>query len=233
MLTAIKNITNDFLHLIYPHVCIGCGSDVLVQEEVICSECFAQLPDTGYFRYEDNPVQRRLAGRLLVQHAGSTFHFTTRSIMQNIVYAMKYRGNNEAGIFLGKQTGKALLQTEWYKDIDVIVPLPLNKRKLQQRGYNQAALIADGIANIIGKPIVNNVAIRKVYTETQTHKGRISRWQSMEFVFTVDNAETLYNKHVLLVDDIITTGATLEACGQHITALPGTKLSIATAACTI
>jgi len=87
-------------------VCIGCGNDVLDTEELICSECFAQLPVTDYFRYEDNPVHRRFAGRLTVQHAGSTFHFTTKSIMQNIVFAMKYRGNKEAGIFLGKQTGK-------------------------------------------------------------------------------------------------------------------------------
>jgi len=192
-----------------------------------------QLPVTGYFGYEDNPVQQRFAGRLSVQHTGSTFHFTTKSVIQNIVFALKYRGNKEAGIFLGKQTGTALLQTAWYKEIDVIVPLPLNKRRLQQRGYNQAALIANGIADVIRKPVMDNVAMRKVYTETQTHKDRISRWQSMQYVFTIHNAEALHNKHVLLVDDIITTGATLEACGQHITALPGTKLSIATAACTV
>lgn len=178
-------------------------------------------------------MQRRFAGRLIVQHAGSTFHFTTRSVLQNIMFALKYRGNREAGTFLGRQTGKALLQTEWYKEIDVIVPLPLNKRRLEQRGYNQAALIAAGIAKVIGKPVVDNVAMRKVYTETQTHKDRISRWQNMQHVFTVHNAVALHNKHVLLVDDIITTGATLEACGQHITALPGTKLSTVTAACTI
>ena len=233
MVSTIKNIANDFLHLIYPHVCIGCGSDVLETEESICSACFSQLPFTNYFMFEDNPVQQRFAGRLIVQHAGSTFHFTTRSIMQNIVFAVKYRGNREAGIFLGKQTGKALLQTEWHKDIDIIVPLPLNKRKLQQRGYNQAELIANGIASIIDKPVANNIAMRKVYTETQTHKDRISRWQSMQYVFMVNNSEALYNKHVLLVDDIITTGATLESCGQHISALPGAKLSLATAACTI
>jgi len=206
---------------------------VLEAEQIICSECFAQLPVTNYFLYEDNPVLHRFAGRLTVQHAGSTFHFTTQSVMQNIVFAMKYRSNREAGIFLGKQTGKALLQTEWYKEIDVIVPLPLNRRKLQQRGYNQATLIAEGIASMIHKPVVANVAMRKVYTETQTHKDRISRWESMQYVFMVDNAETLYNKHVLLVDDIVTTGATLEACGQHIRAIPGTTLSLATAACTI
>lgn len=233
MLSTIKNIANDFLHLIYPHVCLGCGSDVLETEEIICSECFANLPVTNYFNYEDNPVQQRFAGRLMVQHAGSTFHFTTKSVMQNIVFAVKYRGNRDAGIFLGKQTGRALLETEWYKDIDVIVPLPLNKRKLQQRGYNQAELIANGIASVIGKPVLDNVAMRKVYTKTQTHKDRIGRWQSMQYVFMVNDAAALHNKHVLLVDDIVTTGATLEACGQHIATLPGTRLSLATAACTI
>jgi ComF family protein len=233
ILHLVKNIANDFLHLLYPHVCIGCGNDVLHAEQLICTECFAQLPETDYFKFEDNPVQRRFAGRMVVQHAGSTFHFTTKSVMQNIVFAMKYQGNRDAGIFLGRQTGKALLQTKWHTNIDVIVPIPLNKRKLQQRGYNQAALIANGIAEIINKPVVEDVAIRSVYTETQTHKDRISRWQNMQYVFTVHNAEALHNKHVLLVDDIITTGATTEACGQYITALPGTTLSIASAAYTI
>jgi ComF family protein len=214
-------------------VCVGCGSDVLDTEQTICNECFAQLPVTNYFTNENNPVQHRFAGRLMIQHAASTFHFTTKSVLQNIVFAMKYRGNKEAGFFLGRQTGLALLQTEWYKEIDIIVPLPLNERRLKQRGYNQAALIAKGIANIINKPVLENVAMRKVYTETQTHKDRISRWQNMQYVFTVNNVEALHNKHVLLVDDIITTGATLEACGQHIIALPGTKLSIVTAAYTI
>lgn len=214
-------------------MCIGCGSDVLDIEQIICNECFAQLPETNYFLYEDNPVQRRFAGRMLIQHAASTFHFSTKSVLQNIVFALKYRGNKEAGMFLGKQTGNALLQTTWYKEIDVIVPLPLNTRKLQQRGYNQAALIAYGIAHMINKPVVDNVAMRKVFTETQTHKDRVSRWQNMQYVFTVDNAAALHNKHILLVDDIITTGATLEACGQHLITLPGCKLSLVTAACTI
>lgn len=230
---SIKNIANDFLHLIYPHVCIGCGNDVLDTAAIICSKCFSQLPVTDYFTIKDNPVVRRFAGRLPVQHAGSTFHFSTQSVIQNIMFAMKYRGNKEAGIFLGKQTGMAMLHTEWYNNIDIIIPLPLNRRRLQQRGYNQAALIANGIAGIIGKPVAANIALRKVYTKTQTHKDRVSRWQSMEDVFTINNAATLHNKHVLLVDDIITTGATLEACGMHIVSLPGVKLSVATAACTI
>ncbi len=233
MLHKIKNITNDFLHLVYPCICIGCGSDVIDHGELMCSKCFAALPATGYFTYADNPMQQRFAGRIAVQHAASTYYFTTKSLIQNIVFAMKYRGNKEAGIFLGKQTGLALLQSNWHQEIDVIVPLPLNKRRLKQRGYNQAALIAAGIADVIKKPVIEKVALRKVYTETQTHKDRISRWQNMQYVFTITNAESLQGRHVLLVDDIVTTGATLEACGQNITAIAGAKLSIVTAAYTI
>lgn len=233
MLAKIKTYASDFLHLFYPHICIGCGSDVLADTQVICAKCFNGLPVTNYFNHANNMVERIFAGRILVQNAGSLYHFSKQSILQNIIFEMKYRDNKDAGIFLGKQTGKAIAASGLYNDVDVIVPLPLNKRKQKQRGYNQALLIAQGIADVMQKPIADNIAVRKIYTETQTHKDRISRWHNMQHAFSVHNAAELEGKHVLLVDDIVTTGATLEACGQTILAIAGTKLSIATVAHTI
>ena len=233
MLNLIKQYANDFIHLIYPHICIGCGTDVLENTEVLCNQCFSQLPATDYFLFANNPVEQLFAGRILVQQAGSTYYFTKKSLLQNIMFEIKYRGNKEAGLLMGKQTGKALQQSMRFENIDVIVPMPLSRRRLQQRGYNQATLIAQGIASVIQKPVEEHVAVRKMNTTTQTEKDRISRWQNMQYAFTINNVEALAGKHVLLVDDIITTGATLEACGQTILSIPDTKLSIATVAHTI
>lgn len=229
----IQQYTNDLIHLFYPHICVGCGSDVIEHGQVICAQCFSNLPVTDYFLYANNPVERLFAGRILVQQAGSAFYFTKQSLLQNIMHEIKYRGNIEAGLFIGKQTGIALQQSGRFADIDVIVPMPLSNRRARQRGYNQAAIMTQGMAEILKKPVEDHVAIRKINTATQTGKDRTSRWQTMQHAFTVNDKAALSNKHVLLVDDIVTTGATLEACGEVIAALPGVKLSIATVAYTI
>ena len=231
--THIKRFAGDAIHLFYPHVCIGCGSDVIEHGETICAKCFSQLPATDYFLFANNPVENMFAGRILIEEAGSAFYFTSKSLLQNIMHEIKYRSNTQAGLFMGKQTGIALQQSGRFKNIDVIVPMPLSIRRQQQRGYNQAALLAQGIASVIKKPTETGVAVRKINTATQTGKNRSDRWQTMQHVFTVNNTEALAGRHVLLVDDIVTTGATLEACGAAILSIPNTKLSIATAAHTL
>lgn len=229
----VHQYTNDLIHLFYPHICIGCGSDVIEHGQVICAQCFSELPVTDYFLFANNPVERLFAGRVLVQNSGSAFYFTKDSVLQNIMHEIKYKGNVEAGLFIGKQTGLALQQSGRFTDIDVIVPMPLSGKRMRHRGYNQSTLIAQGIAEILKKPVEDGVAIRKLNTATQTGKDRTSRWQTMQHAFTVNDREALTGKHVLLVDDIVTTGATLEACGEVIAAIPGVKLSVATAAHTI
>ncbi len=233
LLNHIKQYASDAIHLFYPHVCIGCGTDVIEHKQVLCAQCFSDLPVTDYFRYANNPVERLFAGRILVQSGGSAFYFTKKSILQNVMHEIKYRGNTEAALFVGKQAGIALQQSNRFEDVDMIVPMPLSHRRLQQRGYNQSAIIAQGMAGIIKKPVENQVAIRKLNTETQTHKSRTSRWQTMQFAFAINDREALQGKHVLLVDDIVTTGATLEACGEVLLSVAGVKLSIATVAHTI
>ena len=185
VLHLIKQYTNDTIHLFYPHFCIGCGSDVIENAETLCAQCFAALPVTDYFLYANNPIERLFAGRIIVQSAGSAFYFTKKSLIQNVMHEIKYKGNKEAGLFMGKQTGLALQQSGRFNDVDFIVPLPLNNKRLQQRGYNQAAIIARGISSIIKKKVEHNAVVRTMNTTTQTHKNRLGRWQNMQDVFAV------------------------------------------------
>jgi ComF family protein len=153
--------------------------------------------------------------------------------MQHLITQLKYGGNKKIGEYLGRVTGEFLQNSNRFSGIDYIIPLPLNIKKQQKRGYNQAAIIADGISTISKKPVLLNAVERNLFTETQTKKDRVDRWQTMQEVFTVTNEGVLENKHVLLVDDIVTTGATLEACGSKMLQVPGLKLSIASVCWTI
>ena len=229
----IKQYANDAIHLLYPHVCIGCGSDVIETSETLCAQCFAALPVTDYFLYANNAIERLFAGRIVIESAGSAFYFTKKSLLQNIMHELKYKGNLQAGLFIGKQTGIAMQQSGRFTDVDIIVPMPLSNKRMQQRGYNQATIIARGISSIIKKKVEDNAVVRRMNTSTQTHKSRTSRWQNMQDVFAIKNEEALAGKHVLLVDDIVTTGATLEFCSEAILLIENTKVSIVTAAYTI
>ena len=230
---AAKNYINDFLHLFFPHNCIGCNTDVLNDDNIVCAECLEKLPVTGFISSANNPVEKIFYGRLNVQHAGSAFYFNEDSILKNIIVQLKYKSNQSAGIFLGKMLGTQLIQSKRFDDVDVIIPLPLNERKLYTRGYNQTLAIVHGITSVWNKAVITNAVERIAFTETQTHKDRIARWQTMQGVFEVTQPSLLSGKHILLVDDVVTTGATLEACGLAVLKVPGVKLSVATVACTI
>jgi ComF family protein len=232
-MVAVKNYINDFLHLFYPHVCIGCNTDVLNNNDVLCAECLNSLPETGFLSVHANPVEKIFYGRIPIQHAGSAFYFNKDSVIQNIIIQLKYKSNQQAGIILGKLLGYCLINSKRFDDVDVIIPLPLNDRKFFKRGYNQSLAIVNGITSVWKKPVITNAVERIAFTETQTHKTRIARWQTMEGVFTVTQPALIENKHVLLIDDVITTGATLEACSIAILKVPEVKLSLATVAYTI
>lgn len=233
MKRVLANLLEDFSHLFFPHNCAGCGSDTLPLDGILCAECSLQLPKTGFFLKPENTIERIFYGRINIALAGSAFYFSKESLLHQLIIALKYQGNKKAGNYLGKLLGNEIQMAERFDTIDLIIPLPLNERKEKKRGYNQAMIIAEGIAEIIHKPVLEHAVIRKVFTETQTHKNRISRWQNMEGVFEVAAEQALSNKHVLLVDDVITTGATLEACGAAILKTDGAKLSIATVAYTV
>lgn len=229
----VKNYFEDFMHLFFPHNCIGCGTDILNNEDALCAQCVMQLPETGFLSKPGNRIEKMFYGRMPVHHAGSAFYFNKDSLLQHLIIQLKYRENQTAGKYLGNLLGNAIANAKRFDDVDIIVPLPLNEKKLHKRGYNQALLLARGIAQILQKPVVEDAVTRILFTETQTHKDRIARWQTMDGVFKVADESALKNKHILLVDDIVTTGATLESCGTAILKTENTKLSICTLAYTI
>lgn len=230
---SIAPLADGLANLFFPHTCEGCGTDLTHPRALLCAACAGQLPETVFIREAGNPVEQKFYGQLNIAAAGSAFFFTKQSLLQHLVKQLKYHGNREAGYYLGALLGHQLAQTNRFDTVDAIIPLPLNWKKEKRRGYNQAAVIAEGIISVWPKPVLSKVLERKVFTETQTHKDRITRWQSMQGVFGVTQPMAINNKHLLLVDDIITTGATLEACGEAILSVPGTRLSIATVAYTL
>ena len=233
MIKTLDTFARDLLHLFFPHYCEGCGNDNVEDNQFLCLQCLAKLPETNFFKAPGNPVEKTFYGRLPVHAAGAAYYFTKDSLIQHLVTELKYKNKRDLGIYLGRLTALQLAQSDRFSDIAVIIPLPLNDKRLQERGYNQAALIAEGISSVLDIPVSTKAVKRKLFTETQTKKDRVSRWQGMQNVFEVSHLKALEGKHVLLVDDIVTTGATLEACGSAVLQVTGTKLSIATVAWTI
>ncbi|HWH63613.1 MAG TPA: phosphoribosyltransferase family protein [Ginsengibacter sp.] len=218
------------VHFFYPHICIGCGSDIIEKENFLCLECINDLPHTDFATHANNPVEKIFWGRIPITSGMSEFYFSKDSIIQNCIHELKYRGNKKIGLYLGKIMGKSLLNSNRFSNIDFLIPLPLFTAKEFKRGFNQSSILCSGIKEVINIPVVTKNVIRIVHTETQTKKGRIQRWENVEKSFSVIEPSMLKGKHVLLVDDVITTGATIEACGTEILKIEGVQLSIASLA---
>lgn len=233
MKTLITDVANSISHLLFPHNCLGCATDILNDNDLLCAKCFTDLPETNFANSVNNPIEKTFLGRLKIEQATASYYFTKDSLLQHLLKQLKYKSNLEVGLYLGKLLGYHLKASNRFDDVDVLVPLPLNKKKEYKRGYNQAEIICKGIITEFSKPIVNNVSIRSVYTESQTTENRINRWQNMEGVFDVKNQSDIEGKHILLVDDVITTGATIESCGSKILEIKNTRLSIASVAFTV
>ncbi|MFN8250701.1 MAG: ComF family protein [Ferruginibacter sp.] len=227
---TVKNFILDTLHLFYPHVCTGCGSDILDKENLLCLSCTENLPTTSFALQAGNPVEKAFWGRIPVTAAHSQYYFAKESLIQHLIHQLKYKNNKETGIYLGELTGKTLGESNRFNNIDMLVPLPLFPDKERVRGYNQAAVICEGIAHTMQVPVNYGNVGRKRYTETQTRKHRDERWQNVEGSFIVKDPAALKGKNILLVDDVITTGATLEACGSILLECGVAGLFIATLA---
>ena len=229
-MSLLKNILSDTLHLFYPHLCNGCGSDLLQKNNLLCLKCINALPHTRFAQYAGNPVEKYFWGRLNIAAAHSEFYFSKGSLVQELIHQLKYKGNTAIGSYLGGLMAETLIKSKRFAAIDGLIPLPLYPDKEHQRGYNQAAIICNGMSVVMNVPVLNGHVIRQRFTETQTRKHRTERWENVDKSFTIKNDATLKGKHLLLVDDVVTTGATLEACGATILQLQNTKLSIATLA---
>ena len=223
----LKEIKDSFLHLLFPHLCAGCGSDILNEETVLCMRCIDAMPETNFENHPNNPVEKIFLGRLPLVGATAQFYFTKESLMQHLMHQFKYKRNKELGLQLGRIMGEQIKKSGRFK-ADALIPLPLFPAKEKRRGYNQATLLCEGMAKVMNIPVLDKVIIRPQHTETQTKRGRIERWKNMEGKFFLSNPGAIRNKHVLLVDDVVTTGATLEASGYELLKAEGVRLSIAT-----
>jgi len=188
--------------------------------------CVAALPETNFELHPYNPVEKTFWGRLPLINAAAQFYFTKESLMQHLMHQLKYKGNKELGRQLGRIMGEQLKKSGRFT-VDALIPLPLFPAKERKRGYNQATILCEGMAEILQVPILDKAIIRPQHTETQTKKGRIERWKNMEGKFVLTNPAAIRNKHILLVDDVITTGATLEACGTELLKGENVQLSLA------
>ena len=203
---------SDFASLIYPRVCCACGNTLYKHEHLLCNLCSVSLPKTNFHLNADNPVQKVFHGRANVKLAASFLLFQKKGMVQKMLHGLKYRSKPEIGYLLGERYGQDLKKSESFKDCDYIVPVPLHKNRLMKRGYNQSEYFANGLSQELGIPVLNDVLFKKVFTETQTYKTREERWQNTLHSFELKNKEMLKGKSILLVDDVITTGATTEAC---------------------
>lgn len=226
-------LLDDFVSLFYPSVCYACGNSMYRNEETICTSCRFHLPRTDFHKQPDNPLSKTFWGRVNVENVSAFFYFSKGSKVQHLMHEFKYRGRYEIGVYLGKLYGSELKKEESYKDIEMIIPVPLHSKKLRKRGYNQSEKFASGLAHSMGVPLETRLLIRTYASETQTRKTRFSRWENVKEIFLLTDPEKIAGKHLLLVDDVITTGATMEACANHLLEAEGTRISLASLACTL
>ncbi len=227
---SMFNLFYDLAGLLFPRLCNACGSPLLKAERIICLKCGYDLPYTDFHLFVDNPLARQFWGRVPLHGATALLYFNKGGKTQKMIHNLKYQQQTGIGLFLGRKIGEHLLNTEHYQDIDLIIPVPLHPRKMRARGYNQSQFLAEGIAEILGIQINNKTLIRKTATQSQTKKDRYTRFQNLQHTFKVMDKNVLQGKHILLVDDVVTTGATLESCATELQKYSVKKLSIAAAA---
>ncbi len=225
------NILKSLINLLFPRTCAACGNILLEGEDTVCTTCRFLLPKTGYENNPNNPLAQMFFGQMPFNAVMAEFFFSKTGKVQHLIHGLKYHNCRENGIFLGQEIGKSLLKAHDYQGVDCIIPIPLHPKKEKIRGYNQSHVIAEGISEIMNIPIAGKCFVRSVFTDTQTKKSREDRYQNVKDIFEVKNPSQLAGKHVLLVDDVLTTGATLMSAGKALMQVEGIKISVATVAC--
>lgn len=224
---AFTRILNDFFGLFFPNNCISCHHQLVRNEEIICTNCLYHLPRTNFHLRHDNPVSKTFWGRVPLENATAYYYFGKGSKFRKLIHQLKYNGQRDIGIYLGRHFASELIKTKFLNGVQKIVPVPLHPSKERKRGYNQSYYIALGMSRATNIPLDNKTLVRVTASETQTRKTRFDRWRNVEEIFALTNPENFANQHILLVDDVITTGATIEACAHKILEVEGTKVSAA------
>jgi len=230
---GIRNYLNAFLHLLYPQICFGCGTDHVEKNMPLCPKCIQDLPTTDFFSINENPVEKIFWGRAAIQHAGALLFFTKDSLVQTLITELKYYHNKKVGILFGKLMGEAIAVEEKFKQIDLIIPIPISASKINTRGFNQSEVIAIGMQQVWHRPMLNDVLIKKSWSNSQTKKSRKARLQQLPDLFFLQKPTNIEGKHILLVDNVLTTGATLEAAVASLMTGSPASVSIAVAAYTL
>lgn len=228
MLTLAREYFTDFFHLFYPNNCLACGNILLKGETVLCFRCETELPETNYCFDAENKLVKRFWGRVPLQGAVALYRFTKGGTVQRLLHNLKYKGRKDAAEYCGRLLGRKLKQpNSIIKNVDLIVPVPLHWKKQQLRGYNQCEPFAEALAQTLSVPYSFTALERKHENMSQTKKSRYDRWGNVAEIFSVKETAQLQGKHILLVDDVVTTGATAEACLQTILTVPDTTVSFA------
>ncbi|MFM1754584.1 MAG: hypothetical protein RLZZ236_1523 [Bacteroidota bacterium] len=216
----------SLLHLFFPPVCAGCKTVLVANENVICTKCRHEIPLTQNHLNSENEAIKKFYGRIPVEHVSALVYFHKKGIVQELIHCLKYRGQEDIGTVLGEWYAEELISSQLLQTVDTIIPVPLHPKKLRERGYNQVTEFGNALAKKLGIPLNNSILFRQVYSKTQSQKNRLSRTEGIDTIFDVSFDEKDHNKHFLLIDDVITTGATLEVCAKALLKIPGTKISI-------
>lgn len=221
-----SNPFSDFFNLLYPDLCVVCGQNLSHNEHYVCFGCLHAIPKTNFHHIPDNLIEKRFWGKVPVHRCTSFFYFHKGSPFQKILHSLKYKNNKELGKVLGRYAAADLLDSPDFKAIDIIIPVPLHPKKFASRGYNQSEWIGRGLSAVLNKPQDTKSLIRVRENTTQTKKSVFERYENTAGIFELTDTTGLVDKHVLLVDDVLTTGSTLEACISTLLQIKGIKVSV-------
>ena len=216
----------SLLHLFFPPTCAGCKTILIANENVICTSCRHEMPLTQHHLNPENDAYKKFYGRIPVEHVSALVYFHKKGIVQELIHSLKYRGQEAIGTVFGEWYAEELKNIPVLSTVDTIIPVPLHLKKLRERGYNQVTEFGNLLAKSLQIPINTSILFRQVYSKTQSQKNRLGRTEGIDTIFDVSFDEKDHNKHFLLIDDVITTGATLEVCAKALLKIPGTKISI-------
>lgn len=229
----LYDLWDDFISLLFPRICHACGRHLLRNENLICTACYVSIPRTGFHLANDNPVARLFWGRCVVERAAAFSYYTRGSRIRRLIHRLKYSGFSELGYELGRIYGSSLKDSTFLRGIDLIVPVPLHPARERMRGFNQSLLIARGLSDSAGIALETTALVRAAVSSTQTRRSRYDRWTNVEGIFRVTCETAIEGKHLLLVDDVITTGSTIEACVNELRKSKGTRVSVVALGCAV
>ena len=219
-------------NLFFPDVCLNCKLQLRKNESLICTQCRHDFPQTNFTNTPENLIEKKFYGRVPLHAATSLFYYHKNGKVQQIIHQLKYKNQQEIGTLFGNWLGEEVLQSNRFNTIDCIVPVPLHPKKKKKRGYNQLTKFGEAISKKLNSELIENKLIKIESTDTQTQKGRIERWRNAQHLFELTDTSFFENKHVLLIDDVITTGATIESCVNQLLKTKNIKISIAVMAFT-